>query len=744
MPTNSSRNRAGGWLTLGDLAVYPDRALVRRGDTDVPIRQQTLRVLLYLVEHRERVVSRDELHDAIWGETAVTPDALVQCIVEIRRLLGDSAREPRFIRTVPKLGYAYVGPAPAAPDAPVAPQAPPAPLAPWKRYAPYVAAAVVLIALMALARMGPRAPRWSNDPAQKRLVLLPFTNASADLSIAWLQSGLPNMLMTGLGRSPAISAITIADGEEGRKVARAGRADGIVSGSFTAVGDSLRVDVRIEAADGTTLATDALVARRQDAVLSEIDHLAERLIAAVGVRVPAAASTQLVGEVMTRDLDAYRDYILGVQRANAFEPDAAIDFFERAIKRDPDFAMAHARIGATHAVTMGDPAKGQPYLEKAFQLSDRLRERDRLWILAWYSLAKVDFESAIAPLQTLIAKYPDDAEAYVILANILTGQERWTAASDVLNRGLTLNPDSKELLNQASAVATLSGKRDAAIEAARRYVALAPHEANAFDSLGLRLHHFGQYDDAIAAFEQALRMNPRFDLAVVHVGNAYFAQGRYRDATAAYERFLQMSTTDDSRARAYGAMAWIAFRAGDERARELADRAFSLSKRGWWPALLFAIDRGDLASYRRIKEASTAEDTFSNRGAPWPPILQHYWASLDMRATRRTEQAIGELREAVRHPAVDWNVWPLEDCLGDALFTLKRLDEARAEYQRLASAQPWSAWYHYRLAQIAEHDGDAAAAGREFQQFLQLWPKADRDALPVTTARGRISTLASR
>jgi DNA-binding winged helix-turn-helix (wHTH) protein len=81
MGTNSGRNWALGPLRVANLTIYPERALVRRGDEDVPVRQQTLRMMLYLIEHRERLVSREELNAAIWGDTAVTPDALVQCMV---------------------------------------------------------------------------------------------------------------------------------------------------------------------------------------------------------------------------------------------------------------------------------------------------------------------------------------------------------------------------------------------------------------------------------------------------------------------------------------------------------------------------------------------------------------------------------------------------------------------------------------------------------------------------------------
>jgi tetratricopeptide (TPR) repeat protein/DNA-binding winged helix-turn-helix (wHTH) protein/TolB-like protein len=762
MGTNSSRNRADEPLRLANLTIYPEQARIRRGDADVPVRAQTLRVLLYLVEHRDRLVPREELHAAIWGETAVTPDALVQCIVEIRKLLGDSSKEPRFVRTVPKLGYAFIGPleeeaTEVTEPAAQAREAPALRRLGWRWSWSFGATAVtvatavaVLLSVLAVARTTrSRSVDWPAAAGRRRVVVLPFQNRSHDQAMMWLQNGLPNMLITGLGRSPALSAATLTQLrpslgqnvavpglEEGLAIAKAVHANAVVSGSFNVMDDTLRVDVVIQTPSGELLSSDSVTAGRRDAVLTEIDRLSARLAKALGGGVPSHNELQ-TGDVMTRDLDAYRDYILGVQRANAVEPVAAIELFQKALRRDPEFAMAHARIGATYAVTWGNGPKGQPYLEKAFQLSDRLRENDRLWILAWYSVAKTDFDSAIASLRTMIAKYPDDIEAYSLLSKVLTGQERWAEASAVIDQGLAIDPDAKELHNRASSVLALSGRPDAAIEAARRFVAVAPREANAQDSLGLRLQSAGRYDEAAEAFDRALRLNPQFDIALFHKGNTYFAEGRYRDAAAAYEAFMRAAP--ESTGRSLAALAWIAFLRGDNtRAWQLAERA-ALEYHEPWPATVFAIARRDGASYRRFKDQLGS--IYSNRGAPWPQILVRYGSGLELRASGRFDEAVEEMRAAVAHPPTDFGIVNFADCLAEILFELGRWDDAQREYQRLVNALPWVAPYHYRLGELADKHHDAAAALEEYQRFLSLWPKADRDLPEVVAAGERTKRL---
>jgi len=65
-------------------------------------------VLVYILERRDRIVGKEELIENFWNDTAVTDNAVVQCIAEIRRALGDDPRGPRFIKTIPKVGYRFV------------------------------------------------------------------------------------------------------------------------------------------------------------------------------------------------------------------------------------------------------------------------------------------------------------------------------------------------------------------------------------------------------------------------------------------------------------------------------------------------------------------------------------------------------------------------------------------------------------------------------------------------------------
>ncbi|PYX77995.1 MAG: hypothetical protein DMG70_33205, partial [Acidobacteria bacterium] len=154
-----------------------------------------------------------------------------------------------------------------------------------------------------------------------------------------------------------------------------------------------------------------------------------------------------LSETMTDNLEAYRYYSLGVEKAQAFENTQAIRLLQKAIRLDPKFAMAYARIGYAYAVTDFVPQKGTPYLEKAFQLSDRLTEKDKLYLTSWYAIARGDYHAAIATLRQIIAQYPLETEAYWRLGRLLHGEEQPEEAIHVLQQGLAVDPDAKDLYN---------------------------------------------------------------------------------------------------------------------------------------------------------------------------------------------------------------------------------------------------------------------------------------------------------
>ena len=93
---------------IGDWVVSPFANLAERGEEARRLESRAVAVLEYLVQHKERTVSKDELLDAVWQRTAISEHSVTVVISDLRRVLGDDSREPRYIQTIPRKGYRLI------------------------------------------------------------------------------------------------------------------------------------------------------------------------------------------------------------------------------------------------------------------------------------------------------------------------------------------------------------------------------------------------------------------------------------------------------------------------------------------------------------------------------------------------------------------------------------------------------------------------------------------------------------
>src|SRR5262245_892510 len=105
-------------LCVGDWNVSPGIGQISRGEEVVRLDARTMRLLIYLAERAGQVVSSEELLDQVWAGVVVTQDSVYQGVAALRRLLGDDARQPQYIATVPRLGYRMIATVTRASDEP--------------------------------------------------------------------------------------------------------------------------------------------------------------------------------------------------------------------------------------------------------------------------------------------------------------------------------------------------------------------------------------------------------------------------------------------------------------------------------------------------------------------------------------------------------------------------------------------------------------------------------------------------
>ena len=785
---------------IADAEVDTLSGCLRRDGEECRLREQSLQVFLYLIEHRERPVTKEELMETVWRGTAVTDDALVQCIVEIRKALGDDSRHSRFIKTIPKIGYRFIGPVEdneerslvaveteevtsfrvefeeelieqevlvaSAPAKPLT--LPGAVIARPRRTALVAAVALILLAAIALpiylhqktlADRQELAEVTLPQVAGKRPVaVMFFDNQSQSAELDWLREGLADMLITDLSRSAKLTVLNRQQlhrllermghrqGEtiqptQALAISRSSRAESVILGSFARLGEKLRLDVQLyDARNGQLAASESLTVDRVEQILTQVDLLALKLAAHLGAAPTEQEQRAGLADVMTDNLEAYRCYSLALEKTYGLQNVEAIALFEKAVALDPQFAMAYARIGYAYAVRWNFAEKAKPYLEKAYQLSDRLTEKDRLYITAWYSTANLDYPDAIRYFQEIVARYPLEVEAYWRLANLLQGEERQEEAIEAAKRGLAVDAEAKELYNLLGGIYLEFNRHDEAMAMYQRYVALAPNEPNAHDSLGLGYQWTGRYTEAIQSYESALTLKPDFEVALIHLANTYFQQGRYRDALSLYQRYIQGAPSEVERGRGYYGVCEVYLRKGEiDRAEEAANREIKSGNWFSWHSLVIALQRGEEAKVKKFKEQLFARTPFTNRGSREPRRDHDYHRGYLELKSGRAAEAIENFKEALKHRPLYWNIDTFEDCLANAYLELGRLDEAIKEYERILRLNPNYPLAHYHLAQAYQRNGQPEPARAAYERFLQVWNDADPDIPQVIEAKKQLA-----
>lgn len=516
--------------SFGEFTLDLRRHVLLRGRDEIRLRPKTFDVLAYLVRNARRLVSKQDLIDAIWQDVAVTDDSLVQCLVEIRRALGG----PEVVRTVRGRGYIFdtdVHPvrASAPPGAPAVrstagesavidatvPGAAGSSKARGRAAGPG-SLGVAALTLVVLGSTGYVLSRRVADgpPTDHGIAVLPFRPVVPNQRDDGLQFGLAESLITRLGRLPGLRVRPIgvvrpyAAGDVDPVAAgRALSVDSVLEGSIQRAGDTLQISARLlRVSDGQQLWSDEL---RQPAenILQVQSAIAERVATALAIQLTARDRNR-IAEPETRHSDAYYAYLEGQaahQRRTRDGLRTAITRHETAISIDPGFALAQA--GLARALTTLGVLGAEP--------PERLYRR------------------ASEAARRAVELDPTLADAHVAVGHV-QAQYDWNraAAEESYRRALALDPalaDAHLLLGILLASQGRASESVALIEEGRQLDPLLPWTFVE----GLCRLWAREYEQAALLLESAVAANPSDSMARFWLAHAHVELGRLDDALAA-------------------------------------------------------------------------------------------------------------------------------------------------------------------------------------------------------------------
>jgi TolB-like protein/DNA-binding winged helix-turn-helix (wHTH) protein len=518
--------------------------LWRNGDR-VPVTPKAFDLLAYLVEHAGRVVTQDEILEAVWSETYANPEVLRKYILEVRKILGDRPDNPEFIETLPKRGYRFVAPVidestAEPPDVPTLP-ATEEPAIEEKvgpattpsegesssgKHRLWKLAIIPVLAVVAAAAIAGQHFRVARNRANATLVkntsiaVLPFADMSAAKDQEYFSDGLAEQLINDLAKISGLKVVGRSSAfqfkgrnEDVREVGRKLGVANVLEGSVRRDGNHVRITAElIKADDGFELWSQTYDREIKD-IFGVEDEIAQAATEALRLKLLGGNGQPVASNLRSTNPEAYQaylqaEYFLG-RGQDKEDLDKALAYTDAAINLDERYAPAWA---LRSLVQNAMAEAGLTGTTEGFR-----RGRD-------------DAERAIALDPTL-------GSAYLALARVQVFYDwDWDAGNTSLAKAAELEPGSVEVFRFRSYLSRVVGNLDQAIKLYKHAIALDPLRANSYSAMGYLLYVAGRYDEARDALQKALDLNPQAPLVHLNLGKILLAEGRPQQALAEIEK----------------------------------------------------------------------------------------------------------------------------------------------------------------------------------------------------------------
>jgi len=545
---------------FGTFVLDPQRRTLSCNESPVPLTPKAFDVLVFLAQNPNRVITKEELLQAVWGDNFVEEGNLTQYISLLRKALADNSEDSRLIVTISRKGYQFTADVGLAetPDvtkrdaaqvttsgvstpgivveakadnqnsqaeatnvleSPKVNAAVPKPGSRWRIAAVLSAFAVALVVAGYTSWR-----RFRSEPPPKSekimLAVLPFQNLTGDPKQEYLANGLTEEMIAQLSRLHpeqlgVIARTSVMGYKHGdQRLDQIGRdlsVQYVLENSLRGSGDHLRATVQLlQVKDQSHLWAQDYDYRPRD-ILSLEDDVARAVAREIQIRLSPQQQADLTRTrpVNPEAFDAYMEGRFFLDRDSAGDLNSAASYFEQAIQLDSSYAVAW--VGLSRAL---------------------FRQADRGSV----PLNEGRWRSREAAERALVLD-PNLPEAHQRIGQIKRLADwDWAGANASLRRALELDPGNSAVLGLAAGLAISFGRFEEAMELLRRAIALDPLNAALRGDLAEICFTMGRLEEAEVHFKKALELDP--GLAPNHegLGLVYLAQGRAQDALTEIER----------------------------------------------------------------------------------------------------------------------------------------------------------------------------------------------------------------
>ena len=544
---------------FGDFRLDTAKRLLRRLDgTTVPLTPRVFETLLYMVEHHDTVLDKERLMEAVWPDSIVEENNLSQNISTLRRIFGETPGSHSYIVTVPGRGYRFVaevcnrtgnGSATVNAEQGTGPtlagnRTEAATVKGRRRFAGgktggRLALAVlgVIVLTVAFLAGGPSvgwlkkhrventAPTTSPETVTNRvrsIAVLPFEPLGQHMNDELLGLGMADAVigrMSNLKKLVVLptSAVSKYKGPTSDPLA-AGRAlqvDAILSGTIQRSGDQVRVTVQlVHVARGRTIWSEKFDQTFTD-IFGIQDSISDSVVRSLALNLTTDEQKQL-GKHYTTNVAAYDSYLMGLYFWNKRSKEGlekAIDYFGRAVEKDPNFALAYALMADCY------------YLQ----------------VFYGYNPAPDTIGNAKAAADRALLLDDSLAEGHVARAMVHSLQQEPRLTMESLRRALELNPNLAIAHQRYAWCLCASGRLNDAVREMKRAQELDPLSATNSTALGILLTFARQFNGALAYCSRAAELEPNNYLVRCNLAITYGLNGMFQQAIDQYRMAGELS-----------------------------------------------------------------------------------------------------------------------------------------------------------------------------------------------------------
>nr|WP_210269788.1 winged helix-turn-helix domain-containing tetratricopeptide repeat protein [Hyphomicrobium methylovorum] len=480
---------------FADCVLDEERRELTRASQAVSVGPQVFDLLLYLVQNRDRVVSKDHMIESVWGGRIVSESTLTSHINAVRKAIGDSGEEQLLVRTVPRKGFRFVADVSEAQNP---------------------------------ERLSTDASILSLEATKPSIAVLPFQNLSGDPDQAYFADGVVEEIITALSRVRWLfviarnSSFTYRDRDVDLK--QVGRELGVgyvLEGSLRKVGDLVRITGQlIDASTGTHLWAERFEGQLEN-IFALQDEISASVVGAIAPQVELA-EIERAKRNPTRCATAYDCYLRGLAQMHRGDEEAigeAITFFKRTIEIDVESASAHAmaawcyfwrKVNGWSTDLDKDESEGLRMAQRAVELG---RDDAVALTRGGHALAHFtrDLDTGIALLDRAIFLNPNLASAWFLGGFLRTWHGECESAIEHFERAMRLSPVDPELYRMQGGIAMahlFAGRiEEASVWAERSYRNL-PSFLMVVALLASTRALSGRQEDARRAIEDVQRLNP--------------------------------------------------------------------------------------------------------------------------------------------------------------------------------------------------------------------------------------------